>query len=115
MTNDGKHTPAPWTLDWEHSRRDVDLCSGYGMVSRSAWFIALDGCLDGTDDEHRETFKADVELIATAPDMREELDRKDALIQEMLEALKGMQINYPGLFGPNEKALRAIAKAEGKP
>ena len=82
MTNDGKHTPGPWfnTNGLIHKEGDSATKQWLHLAS----VFQCPGLPSGEGD-------ANAALIASAPDMRAEMDRKDALIQEMLEALKDIQ------------------------
>ena len=91
MTQETKHTPAPWKL---HNATNIVGCgAGYDLIDQT----------EGEDIVHRTFIEciANARLIAAAPDLL-----------EALEALRGAcMAKHPSLL---EQADKAIARARGE-
>ncbi len=89
-----KHTPGPWTIDWNVSRLDVfssDAATHVATLRRSALSADVDA-----------TARANARLIAVAPEL---LSALRDLVDVMTGRMEGETVAL-------HNALAAIAKAE---
>ena len=93
-----KHSPAPWNLDWNGGRTHPDFPElHYVNVHSHEWINHRPAGLSITGYMR----KADAHLIAQAPDL--------------LKALKScVDVLIVSATGERDRALAAIAKAEGR-
>jgi hypothetical protein len=103
MTRQTKHTPGPWTLV-SYSAYEAHF-EKYQLIAE----IEGDGYLVANRSDEaitREQIKADVQLLAAAPDLLH-------ACRAMLTILK-KEARQPGLMAARETMTRAVAKATGE-
>lgn len=103
-----KHTPGPWKVSSNL------ILTSWG--EELAFMAEVDG--DVASEQ-----SANAELIASAPDMKDEIEKKNQLIADLLEAcgalLREITIPTPGSIGEDrilrviKESQTAIAKAQG--
>lgn len=100
---DTKHTPGPWITDDRHIHPASGLTYPRGVEPETDVIVLVD------TDQHadgllNETDKANLRLIAAAPDLLEALEKVTNSLKHLpdIDCVKGMQ-----------EAFAAIAKAKG--
>ena len=94
-THTHTHTPGPWSVETKGSRHFID-----GADKLTVAYV------DRAGVRERQTYEANAQLIAAAPDLL-------AALVEMLEASE-RPVNERWFFNVRSHAIAAISKAEGR-
>lgn len=107
-----KHTPGPWTLDFDDDDGRDDSVPVRGAGLSSGWVAVAYVPIDYANRAERE---ANARLIAAAPAMYEALKAlHDWVLGYAQDDVSNARFHSTGGFGKMEAARAAIAKAEGE-